>query len=110
MIQTPIDPTQLSLQELEKAQLEFAEQIRQRKAQQKRQTLESIMTLIQDAGLDPREIADFLNARSRRKKAPAMYRNPQNARQTWSGHGQPPLWFVEAPDKEKLRIPRESRK
>lgn len=99
-----IPSKELSLDELEKAQQDILEQIKIRQAAKRKQALDSIMQLIQDNKLDPREIADLLNAKSRRRKAPALYRNPTNARQTWSGHGTPPVWFSEAPDKEKLKI------
>jgi len=43
------------------------------------------------------------------KVAPAKYRNPADPRQTWSGRGKRPAWFVEAVSKrgvtpEKLLI------
>ena len=99
-----------SLDELEKAHHAILEQIKSKQAANRKVAIDAIMQLIQDNKLDAREIAELLNAKSRRKKAPAQYRNPENARQTWSGRGPAPTWFTEAPDKSKLKIQSEPRK
>lgn len=103
MTTNPIKPDP-TIEELEQQQKAIADQIRQRQELNRKLAMDAIYKMIQDNKLDAREVADMINANARRKKAPAMYRSPTNPRQTWSGQGQPPHWFVEAPDKSKLRI------
>jgi DNA-binding protein H-NS len=103
MSKTPNDES-LSLEELQAAQAELEAKIQARLAENRKQAIENIMQLIKDNNLDPREVADTLNAKARRKKAPALYRSPDNPRQTWSGVGTPPAWYEQAPDKQALRI------
>lgn len=96
-----------SLDELEAAHKALLRQIEEKQIENRKCAFDAIQKLIAENKLDPREVADMLNAKGRRKKARALYRNPANARQTWSGIGKPPLWYVDAPDKEALKIEHE---
>lgn len=93
-----------SLEELRRERERIEALIARQQEEEKKAALDAIMALIKEKGLDGREVADMLNARSRRKKAPAKYRNPDNPRQTWSGQGNPPDWYVNASNKDALRI------
>lgn len=111
VMNTPtIDPNELSLEELERQQEMIRKSIAEKQAQKRREALASIEQIITDSGLDRREVLDALAAGTKRRKAPAVYRNPENARQTWSGLGTPPQWYVDAPDKEAIKIENEKKR
>ena len=97
-------------EELERMQREIAERLAERQEHRRKEALDAINQLIEENKLDPRQVADMIAARAKRSKAPAKYRNPDNARQTWSGNGTPPDWFTHAPDKNALLIANERKK
>lgn len=71
----------------------------------KREALGQIRELVQANDLSYEEVIQVIRTATRRGKAPAIYRNPENPRQTWSGKGDAPDWFKNAADPESLRIP-----
>lgn len=110
-MQTPIEDTsKMTLEELRAFQENLERQIQDRQARQRQETLDTILNIINDAGLEVRDVVAELNKRLPRRKAPALYRNPAQPRQTWSGKGKPPQWYIDAPDKEVLKIANEKRK
>lgn len=48
---------------------------------------------MQEHELEYEEVVAVIRTTTRRGKAPAIYRNPTNPRQTWSGKGEAPEWF-----------------
>jgi DNA-binding protein H-NS len=72
---------------------------------QKREYLDQIKQIAVDHNLTYDEVVAAIRTTTRRGKAPPLYRNPKNARQTWSGKGEAPDWFKAHPDPESLRIP-----
>jgi DNA-binding protein H-NS len=72
-----------------------AEAVRTKKRKQERVAfLEEVRRMAHERGL---EVSDILPAVSRGKasanpKAPPKYRNPDNAKQMWSGRGRAPAW------------------
>jgi DNA-binding protein H-NS len=71
----------------------------------KQEALDKIRNLAMEYDLSYEEVVTAVRTATKRGKAPAVYRNPENARQTWSGKGEPPDWFKDHPNPEKLRIP-----
>lgn len=100
-----LDFKQLSLQELERMQEKLQTHLQTLFDEQRREALGQIQGLIREFGLTFDEVVLAARTAAKRGKAPALYRNPENPRQTWSGKGEAPDWYLEAPDKEALRIP-----
>jgi len=71
----------------------------------KQEALDQIKKIATEHDLTYEEVVQVIRTTTRRGKAPALYRNPDNPRQTWSGKGDAPKWFTDHPDPEKLRIP-----
>lgn len=71
----------------------------------KQEALDQIKRLAQEHELSYDEVVAAVRTATKRGKAPALYRNPENPRQTWSGKGEAPDWFKKHPDPETLRIP-----
>jgi DNA-binding protein H-NS len=95
----------LSLDEMLKKQKELETFIAKRLEMKKKEALHQIQTIVRQHELSYEEVVAVIRTTTRRGKAPAIYRNPTNPRQTWSGKGEPPSWYVNAKDKEALRIP-----
>lgn len=64
-----------------------------------------IRNLTIEHDLNYEEVCAVVRTSTKRGKAPALYRNPDKPRQTWSGKGEAPDWFKNHPDPESLRIP-----
>lgn len=95
----------LSLEEMLKKQKELEAFIAKRMEMKKKEVLNQIKELVRQHDLTYDEVVAVIRTQTVRGKAPAIYRNPENPRQTWSGKGDPPAWYVTAKDKEALRIP-----
>lgn len=101
---------QISLEDLEKEEAQLRKIIAERKEEQRKQTIAYIRKIIEESELDMRDVVAELSTAVKRRKAPAKYRNPENPRQTWSGKGAPPQWFIDAPDKEAIKIANEKKR
>lgn len=100
-----LDFKQLSLTELETMQVKLHSHLETLLDRKRREALTQIQTLIREHGLTYDEVVLAARTAAKRGKAPAIYRNPENPRQTWSGKGEAPEWFEQAADKDALRIP-----
>lgn len=94
-----------SLEDLQKMQNELAQFIERRLTAKRQQALSEIRRLTKEFDLSYEEVVAVVRTTTRRGKAPALYRNPENSRQTWAGKGDAPDWFTKHPDPEKLKIP-----
>ena len=94
-----------SLEELQKMQGELSKFIDRRLNARKQEALDKIRNIAQEFDLTYDEVVAAIRTATKRGKAPAIYRNPENPRQTWSGKGEAPDWFKKHKDPEKLRIP-----
>lgn len=94
-----------TLEELQKVEAELSRVRSLKLEERKRAILEQIRNLSVEYDLTYEEIVRAVRTTSKRGKAPPIYRNPENSRQTWSGKGKPPEWYASHPDKESLRIP-----
>jgi DNA-binding protein H-NS len=99
------DLEHLALEELTQIQGRIEDAIRQRRNEARQRALNEIRRLTREHDLKPSEVRRAAEAGTKPKKAPALYRNPDNPRQTWSGKGKPPDWFMATEDPETLRIP-----
>ena len=95
----------LSLDELEDAQAKLTAFVQRRLESKKRAALDQIreLTVLHELTYD--EVIAAIRTTTKRGKAPAVYRNPDKPRQTWSGKGEAPDWFKNHPDPESMRIP-----
>lgn len=94
----------MSLEELLALERTVQEQISKQRDAKRKEVLGQISDLVYQYGLTYDEVVRAIRNTAKRGKAPAMYRNPANPRQTWSGKGVAPQWFKQAPDPEALRI------
>ncbi len=95
-IQTTI--LDLNLEELVALKTEVDALIKQRQREHKKDLYNQMLTLAQVAGFGSVEAFVSSQGRSPRSdkgvRLPPKYRNPQNAKQTWSGKGRKPGWVV----------------
>jgi|SRR6056297_3022688 len=82
-----------------------SEVLERRRLERKANALHQIIDIAREHELTYDEVVAAVRTTARRKKAPPVYRNPENPRQTWSGKGAPPRWFSDHPEPESLRIP-----
>ena len=68
-----------------------------------RQRAEALKDLKAAAAKHGMSVDEILGGKSKKSKgkAPAKYRNPDNADQTWSGRGRQPAWYKDAISKGK---------
>lgn len=95
----------LPLDELQAMQEKLMGFVEKRKQNHKKEALDQIKNLVAEYELSFDEVVQAIRISAKRRKAPPLYRNPARPRQTWSGKGEPPEWYVKAKDKESLRIP-----
>lgn len=95
----------LPLEELQEIQDKLKSFVERRMDNQKKDALKTIRDLVQEYELTFEDVTKVIRTSAKRGKAPALYRNPERPRQTWSGKGEEPEWFSTAPDKTVLLIP-----
>lgn len=105
MADKSIDYKDHSLEDLRKEQEKIQGFIQRRLETRKRDAIHQIQTIIREHDLGYDEVVTAIRTITKRGKAVAIYRNPAKPRQTWSGMGEAPTWFVTAEDPEALRIP-----
>ena len=94
-----------SLDELREMQERLSKFVDRRLEARKQEALDQIRRLVKEHDLSYDEVVAVIRTQTKRGKAPALYRNPDNPRQTWSGKGDPPEWWKTHPDPESTRIP-----
>ena len=95
----------LPLEELQVMQEKLKSFVSRRLENKKKEALQQIQNIVRLHELSYEEVVAVIRTTTRRGKAPAVYRNPTNPRQTWSGKGEAPTWITNAKDPEALRIP-----
>lgn len=90
-----IDLKTLSIAELEKLVDEALDLIESKKGEALESAKAEIERIAAAAGLS---VTIDAGAKTKRvsKKVAAVYRNPNNAKETWAGRGKRPKWVVEA--------------
>ncbi|MEO5364076.1 MAG: H-NS histone family protein [Magnetococcus sp. DMHC-8] len=95
-VQTAI--LELPLEELVTLKADVDLLIKQRQRERKKDLYNQMLALAQVAGFESVEAFVASQGRSPRSdkgvRLPPKYRNPQNAKQTWSGKGRKPGWVV----------------
>lgn len=94
----------LPLDELQEVQNKLKNFVEKRMENRKKEALQQIKHLVQEYELTFEDVTKVIRTAAKRGKAPPLYRNPENPRQTWSGKGEAPDWYTTAPNKEALRI------
>ncbi len=95
----------MSVEELEAMKQALEYRLQEQLLSRKKEALKSITEIVKGNGLSYEEVVAAIRTTTKRGKAVGLYRNPDNIRQTWSGKGEPPHWYVSCPDPESLRIP-----
>lgn len=103
-VKTLDDLKDLPTEDLQVMQEKLAVFLQRRMQNKKKEALKQIQHLVAEHEIAFQEVMQAVRVIAKRGKAPALYRNPENPRQTWSGKGDAPAWFENAPDKEALRI------
>lgn len=98
------DITNLELDDLLEHQNRVNAAIEKQRNTKKQEILAQIQGLVRQYDLPFEEVIRAIRGHAKRGKAAAIYRNPNNPRQTWSGKGTPPDWFTKAKDPNQLRI------
>ncbi len=95
----------LPLEDLQEIQNKLKSFVEKRMDTRKKDALNTIKDMVQEYELTFEEVVRVIRTSAKRGKAPALYRNPEKPRQTWSGKGEAPEWYSTAPDKSVLLIP-----
>ena len=101
----PIDFKELSLEELMAAQEILTAYLNRSLENKKKEALQQIQAIVKQHNLSYEEVVAAIRTTTKRGKAVAIYRNPDNIRQTWSGKGEAPNWYTNAKNKDALKIP-----
>lgn len=96
--------SEMSTEEVKQLLETASREIEQRNSAQKTTALRQVQEIVRKHDLEFEEVVAAVRTTSRRKKAPPLFRNPENPRQTWSGKGEPPDWYLNHPEPESLRI------
>lgn len=98
------DVRDLPLDKLLEFQQTVSSAIEAQREKKRKEVLAQIQELVRQYDLPFDEVIRAIRGHAKRGKAPALYRNPDNPRQTWSGKGEAPEWFKKAKDPTTLRI------
>ncbi len=89
-----IDLGKLSLDELKSLKKDVDKAITGFKSRQRAEALKEVQAVAKKHGIS---VDELLGKKGGKKaKAPAKYKNPANASDTWSGRGRQPAWFKAA--------------
>lgn len=90
-----IDLGKLSLDELKTLKKDVEKAIGDFQSRKRAEALKEIQAVAKKHGVS---VEELMGKGKRKTKAPAKYRNPANANETWSGRGRQPQWFKKAID------------
>jgi len=90
-----IDLTKLSLEELKSLRKDVEKAIVGFQERQRSEALKELKAVAAKHGMSVEEIVGG-KAKKGKAKAPAKYRNPSDANETWSGRGRQPAWYKDA--------------
>lgn len=95
----------LPVEEIQKMMKKMQSFVDKRMEAKKKEALTKIQNLVAEYELSYDDVMAVIRTTAKRGKAPPIYRNPENPRQTWSGKGDAPEWYTNHKDPESLRIP-----
>ena len=94
------DLSKLGLDELKALKKDVEKEIKGFQNRKRAVAMKEIRAVAKKHGLSVDDVVGK-KARTRKPKAPAKYRNPSNANETWSGRGRQPAWYKAALAKGK---------
>ena len=98
------DVTNLPLDDLLALQQSVSSAVEKQREAKKQEVLAQIQNLVKQYDLPFEDVVRAIRGHAKRGKAPAIYRDPDNPRKTWSGKGEAPDWFRKCKDPNSLRI------
>ena len=89
-----MDLEKMSLDDLKALKKDVEKAISGYVSRKREEALKEVQAVAKKHGLS---VDDLVGGKGKRKaKAPAKYRNPSDASQTWSGRGRQPAWYKDA--------------
>lgn len=102
------DLSTYSLADLRKLLDQIQQQINSRQVEEQARARQEILAIAESAGIKLSTLFSKKTGASKTKTVPALYRNPANEAQQWSGRGRQPAWFLDlvkgGKTKDELRI------
>lgn len=104
-----MDLTKLSRQDLSKLKSDVERELKKRERKEKSAAKKKIQAIAQSAGFSIGELFDEKKpkaakpAAGKRAKAKVKFRDPKNAKNTWSGRGRMPKWLAAEVEKGKKK-------
>jgi DNA-binding protein H-NS len=107
-----MDLTKLSRQDLSKLKSDIERELKKRERGEKAAAKKKIQAIAQSAGFTVDELFDEKKPKAAKSAAPAAgkrakakvkYRDPKNAKNTWSGRGRMPKWLAAEIEKGKKK-------
>lgn len=96
-----IDLSKMSLEDLKALKKNVEKEIKDFRNRARTAAMKDLQALAKKHGLSVDEIVGRKKGKGKKPAAPAKYKNPKDASQTWSGRGRQPAWFKEALGKGK---------
>jgi DNA-binding protein H-NS len=95
---TEFDLNNLSISDLQELAKRVDKEIEKRRSQNKKIVLDQIKGLAESIGMTVEQVIGMAKKSDKKRSAarPAMYVNPDNPTQTWSGRGRRPHWAKDA--------------
>ncbi|MDC4147556.1 H-NS histone family protein [Acinetobacter baumannii] len=87
----------LTVEQLQKLQLEAGELIEVKKEQALQDAYDQIIQIAENTGKTVEELMQFGKEKNKQNRKPVLprYRNKSNAEETWTGRGKQPRWLVQ---------------
>ncbi len=105
-----MDLTKLSRQDLTKMKSDIERELKKRERREKADAKKKIQAIAAQAGFSVKELFESDKAKPARKpatrkraKAKVKFRDPKDAKNTWTGRGRMPKWMVAQIDKGKKK-------
>ena len=104
-----MDLTKLSRQDLSKLKSDVERELKKRERKEKAAAKKKIQAIAQSAGFSIGELFDEKKPKAakpapgKRAKAKLKFRDPKNAKNTWSGRGRMPKWLAAEVEKGKKK-------
>lgn len=93
------DFEEMTLSELMQVRSDIEQLIKRRQQEEKSELLATFRQMAKEKGLEFDDIAG-IKSKTGKRSAP-KYRNPDNARETWTGRGRKPAWIEREEKKGK---------
>lgn len=87
---------QYTWDELQALLTEVDGEIELRRRAKVREFLIHVKDKVEELGITPEQLLSVTKSKPPKQPVPAVYANPLNAQQTWSGRGRKPDWFLNA--------------